>query len=189
MPSEGPSSASRHPGYRTLTPDLDLWLSQPDDDLARALRSPNRPFNMFGRLRPGVTLEQAQADLRSLESPLGAELPMHRGLGTHDRFAAGGVCRLPAAAGAGAAGCGVSAPAHRVRQRRRTAAGAGGRSPEGDGVRAALGSSRNANPAAAADRERAAVVRRRCARHRRSRGWGCAPSSTPACRPIAISRT
>ena len=69
------------PGFRTLTPDLDLWLSQPDDDLARALRSPNRVFTMFGRLRPGVSLEQAQADLRSLESPLGAEYSMHRGWG------------------------------------------------------------------------------------------------------------
>jgi putative ABC transport system permease protein len=67
------------PGYRTLTSDLDLWISQPDSDLARALRSPNRVFTMFGRLRPGVSLEQAQADLRLLESPLGAEYSMHRG--------------------------------------------------------------------------------------------------------------
>ena len=36
---------------------------------------------MFGRLRPGVSIEQAQADLRSLESPLGAEYSMHRGWG------------------------------------------------------------------------------------------------------------
>jgi putative ABC transport system permease protein len=69
------------PGFRTLTPDLDLWILQPDFDLARALRSPNRLFTMFGRLRPGVSIEQAQADLRSLESPLGAEYSMHRGWG------------------------------------------------------------------------------------------------------------
>jgi hypothetical protein len=66
------------PGYRT-TPDLDLWILQ--EDSTRALRSPNRVFTMFGRLRPGVSLEQAQADLRSLESPLGAEYSMHRGWG------------------------------------------------------------------------------------------------------------
>ena len=60
---------------------MDLWIQQPDQDLARALRSPNRLFNIFGRLRPGVTIEQAQADLRMLEEPLGKELPMHAGWG------------------------------------------------------------------------------------------------------------
>jgi putative ABC transport system permease protein len=69
------------PGYQTLTQDVDLWIQQPDEDLARALRSPNRLFNIFGRLRPGVTLEQAQADLRALEEPLGNDLPMHQGWG------------------------------------------------------------------------------------------------------------
>ena len=69
------------PDYQTLSPDVDLWIQQPDQDLARALRSPNRLFNIFGRLRPGVTIEQAQADLRMLEEPLGMELPMHAGWG------------------------------------------------------------------------------------------------------------
>jgi putative ABC transport system permease protein len=66
-------------GYQTLTADLDLWVQQPDEDLARALRSPNRLFNVFGRLRPGVTLEQAQAELRTLERPLSDYLPMNNG--------------------------------------------------------------------------------------------------------------
>jgi putative ABC transport system permease protein len=69
------------PGYRTLTPDVDLWLPQADENLARALRSPNRLFNMFARLRPGATLADAQADLRTLEEPLGKDLPMHQGWG------------------------------------------------------------------------------------------------------------
>jgi putative ABC transport system permease protein len=69
------------PGFQTLTPDVDLWIQQSDQNLAGALRSPNRLFNIVGRLRPGVTLAQAQADLRSLEAPLGAEYPMHRGWG------------------------------------------------------------------------------------------------------------
>ncbi|HET9359818.1 MAG TPA: ABC transporter permease [Vicinamibacterales bacterium] len=69
------------PGYRTLTPDVDLWIQQTDENLARALRSPNRPFNMFARLRPNATLEDAQADLRTLERPLGKDLPMHQGWG------------------------------------------------------------------------------------------------------------
>jgi|KBSSwiStaDraftv2_1062776.scaffolds.fasta_scaffold14991_4 putative ABC transport system permease protein len=69
------------PDYQTLSPDVDVWIQQPDQDLARALRSPNRLFNIFGRLQPGVTIEQAQADLRMLEEPLGKELPMHAGWG------------------------------------------------------------------------------------------------------------
>jgi putative ABC transport system permease protein len=68
-------------GYQTLTPDVDLWIQQPDQDLARALRSPNRLFNVFGRLRPGVTIEQAQEELRTLERPLGEYLPMNNGWG------------------------------------------------------------------------------------------------------------
>jgi predicted permease len=68
-------------GYQTLTPDVDLWIQQPDEDLARALRSPNRLFNVFGRLRPGVTIEQAQAELQTLERPLADSLPMNEGWG------------------------------------------------------------------------------------------------------------
>ena len=67
------------PGYQTLNPAIDLWRFQPDEDLARATRSPNRLFNVFGRLKPGVTIEQAQADLNSLAVPLGQELEMNRG--------------------------------------------------------------------------------------------------------------
>jgi putative ABC transport system permease protein len=68
-------------GYQTLTPDVDLWIQQTDQNLAGALRSPNRLFSIVGRLRPGVTAAQAQADLRTLEQPLGKEYPMHRGWG------------------------------------------------------------------------------------------------------------
>jgi putative ABC transport system permease protein len=69
------------PGYQTLTPDVDLWIQQPDENLARALRSPNRLFNMFARLSPDPTLEEAQADQRTREGPLGKDLPMHQGWG------------------------------------------------------------------------------------------------------------
>ncbi len=66
-------------GYQTLSPDVDLWRFQSDENLASALRSPNRLFNIFGRLKPGVTMEQAQADLDALASPLGEEFAMNRG--------------------------------------------------------------------------------------------------------------
>ena len=66
-------------GFQTLNPDLDLWRLQPDENLAGAARSPNRVFTVFGRLKPGVTLEQAQADLNTLAAPLGDEMDMNRG--------------------------------------------------------------------------------------------------------------
>ncbi len=67
------------PGYQTLNPDVDLWRFQSDENLANALRSPNRLFNIFGRLKPGVTIEQAQAELNPIAEPLGQEFEMNRG--------------------------------------------------------------------------------------------------------------
>ncbi|HEV8416824.1 MAG TPA: ABC transporter permease [Bryobacteraceae bacterium] len=67
--------------FQTMNPDIDLWRSQPDSNLATALRSPNRPFFMFGRLKPGISVQEAQARLSALEPELGNELPMNRGWG------------------------------------------------------------------------------------------------------------
>src|SRR6185295_13371130 len=69
------------PGYQTLSADIELWRFQSDENLANALRSPNRVFNMFARLKPGVTAEQAQADVAALAGPLGEEMEMNRGWG------------------------------------------------------------------------------------------------------------
>jgi len=66
-------------GYQTLNPDIDFWRLQTDENLANALRSPNRVFNLFARLKPGVTIEQAQADMSSLAGPLGEQYEMNRG--------------------------------------------------------------------------------------------------------------
>src|SRR6185369_10140000 len=66
-------------GYQTMNPDIDLWRLQPDENLAQALRSPNRVFNLFARLKPGVTVEQAQTDMNALVGPLGEEYAMNRG--------------------------------------------------------------------------------------------------------------
>ena len=68
-------------GFQTMNPDIDLWRPQPDRNLANALRSPNRVFFMFGRLKPGISVEQAQLQLRTLEPGLGQELEMNRGWG------------------------------------------------------------------------------------------------------------
>src|SRR6185369_13212855 len=68
-------------GYQTMNPDIDLWRFQSDENLANALRSPNRVFNMFARLKPGITPEQAQADVSALASPLSQEYDMNRGWG------------------------------------------------------------------------------------------------------------
>ena len=66
-------------GYQTMNPDIDLWRLQPDENLANALRSPNRVFNLFARLKPGVTPEQAQRELSAIEGPLSQEYEMNRG--------------------------------------------------------------------------------------------------------------
>ena len=67
------------PDFQTLDPDIDVWLLQPDENLALARRSPNRVFNLFARLKPGVTVQQAQAEMDSLAAPLGMESPIDRG--------------------------------------------------------------------------------------------------------------
>ena len=68
-------------GFQTMNPDIDLWRPQPDRNLANALRSPNRVFFMFGRLKPGISVQQAQIQLATLERGLGQELEMNRGWG------------------------------------------------------------------------------------------------------------
>ena len=68
-------------GFQTMNPDIDLWRPQPDRNLANALRSPNRVFFMFGRLKPGISVEQAQLRLSTLEPGLGQEFEMNRGWG------------------------------------------------------------------------------------------------------------
>jgi putative ABC transport system permease protein len=68
-------------GYKTTTTDIDLWRFQSDQNLANALRSPNRVFNMFARLKPGVTPERAQQELSAIVGPLGEEYEMNRGWG------------------------------------------------------------------------------------------------------------
>ncbi len=68
-------------GYQTMNPDIDLWRLQPDENLANALRSPNRVFNLFGRLKAGVAPERAQLELAALAGPLSEEYEMNRGWG------------------------------------------------------------------------------------------------------------
>ncbi len=65
-------------GFQTLNPDIQFWRFQDDPDLARARRSPNRVFYAFARLKPGVTVPQAQADMNALAGPLGQEYEMNR---------------------------------------------------------------------------------------------------------------
>ena len=69
-------------GYQVLNPDADLWLYQADADLVRAARSPNRLFTLIGRLNPGVTIGEAQAEMDRLAQVIGTEFPeTHMGWG------------------------------------------------------------------------------------------------------------
>jgi putative ABC transport system permease protein len=69
-------------GYHLMDPNTDIWIYQPDQNLKRAVRSPNRIFTLFGRLKPGVTIDQAQADMDRLAKVVGSEFPKtHSGWG------------------------------------------------------------------------------------------------------------
>ena len=61
-------------GFELLSP-ADFWIRQPDEDLRRANRSPNRIFTLIARLKPGVGLEQAQADMNGVAAAVAAEYP------------------------------------------------------------------------------------------------------------------
>jgi predicted permease len=66
------------PEFELLNPDAEIWIRQ----LAQGLlpRSPNRIFTAIGRLKPGVTLEQAQTEANMIALQLGEQLPeVHRG--------------------------------------------------------------------------------------------------------------
>jgi putative ABC transport system permease protein len=81
--------------YHLMDPDTDIWIYQPDENLVTALRSPNRLFNLFGRLKPGVTIDQAQAEMHSLAQLVSNEFPeTHLGWGLkveplHDAYVGG----------------------------------------------------------------------------------------------------
>src|SRR6185503_504698 len=77
-----PIAAVMPEGFHLLSPDTDLWLLQADADLARAARSPNRLFTLIGRLKPSVTIAQAQEEMNGLAQVIGAEFPeTHLGWG------------------------------------------------------------------------------------------------------------
>jgi putative ABC transport system permease protein len=71
------------PEFEFLNPDVRFWAFQGDANLkGGALRSRNRIFSVFARLKPGVTVEQAQAELDTLAPMLGKEMPeSHEGWG------------------------------------------------------------------------------------------------------------
>ena len=77
-----PIAAVMPEGFHLLNPDTDIWIHQADVDLQRAARSPNRLFTLVGRLKPGVTIDQAQAEMNGLAQVIGTEFPeTHMGWG------------------------------------------------------------------------------------------------------------
>jgi hypothetical protein len=68
------------PGFELLNPDVDIWMRQVAQGLLP--RSPNRIFTAIGRLKPGVTLQQAQGEVNAIAQRLGEEVPdIHLGWG------------------------------------------------------------------------------------------------------------
>jgi putative ABC transport system permease protein len=66
-------------GFQLLNPDTGVWIYQPDDDLARAAQSPSHLFTLIGRLKPGVTIPQAQAEMDGLAEVIGKQVPEYMG--------------------------------------------------------------------------------------------------------------
>jgi putative ABC transport system permease protein len=68
------------PEFELLNPDADIWMRQAAQGLLP--RSPNRIFTAVGRLRPGVSLQQAQSEVNAIARRLGEEVPeIHHGWG------------------------------------------------------------------------------------------------------------
>lgn len=77
-----PIAAIMPEGYHLMNPETDIWLYQSDENLASALRSPNRLFTLIGRLKPGVSSDQAQAEMDNLAQLISEEFPeTHMGWG------------------------------------------------------------------------------------------------------------
>lgn len=82
-------------GYHLMDPDTGIWAYQPDENLAGALRSPNRLFTLIGRLKPDVTVDEAQAEMNRMARVVSDEFPeTHEGWGLrveplHDAYVGG----------------------------------------------------------------------------------------------------
>ena len=77
-----PIQAVMPEGYQLLNPDTDAWVYQADEALIRAARSPNRLFTLVGRLKPGVTIDEAQSEMDNLAEVIGRDFPeTHTGWG------------------------------------------------------------------------------------------------------------
>lgn len=69
-------------GFHLMDPDTGIWAYQPDENLAGAPRSPNRLFTLIGRLKPEVTLGEAQAEMDRMAKVISDEFPeTHEGWG------------------------------------------------------------------------------------------------------------
>lgn len=92
---EGVITAVMPEGYHLMDPDTGIWAYQADDNLARALRSPNRLFTLIGRLKPDVTIGEAQAEMDRMAGVISDEFPeTHEGWGLrveplHDAYVGG----------------------------------------------------------------------------------------------------
>src|SRR5262249_8781692 len=68
------------PGFELLNPDAEIWIRQTvTPPHGPVPRSPNRIFTAIGRLKPSVTLEQAQSEANAIALQLVEQLPEVQG--------------------------------------------------------------------------------------------------------------
>ncbi len=66
-------------GFEILSP-ADIWVYQSDQNIRQFFRSPNRLFTVIGRLKPGVTIQEAQIDATNIARAIADQNPeVHKG--------------------------------------------------------------------------------------------------------------
>ncbi|HJR64074.1 MAG TPA: ABC transporter permease [Gemmatimonadaceae bacterium] len=62
-------------GFRGVTADAQAWVAMASDDSSSLTRRGNRGLTVIARLRPGITVARAQADMDAISSRLEAAYP------------------------------------------------------------------------------------------------------------------
>ena len=134
------------PPFPFPDPDVDVWGAFPVDAPFAQSRQPAW-LSGLGRLKPGVTIEQARADLALVQSRLGAQYPdTDRGVAVHLEPLAETLVGDARGSFWLLFGAVSGTPPDRLHEHRRAAAVANDRARQEIAVRASLGASRSPSP-------------------------------------------